>query len=70
MSKKKSTRKDILTPYEKRALEGVGVDGILSLAAIQRLLECSFKKAIEIAVSLSERGLVKSNIKELKIERL
>ena len=65
---KRKPQKEVLTPYMDQAMQAVTAEGVLTLAAIQRHLKCSFHKAIEIALLLSERGLVKSNVKELKIE--
>jgi hypothetical protein len=68
--KGKKQSKGMLTPYMDLALKHVNEEGYLTLATIQRKLKCTFMKSIEIAIALHEKGLVKSNIKLLKIEQL
>jgi len=67
--KQGKAKKTKLTPMMSKALEAVNSEGLLTLSAIQRLLKCSFHKAIEIALLLSDQDLVKTNVQNLKIEK-
>lgn len=60
----------ILTPLQEKALKLVADQEMLTLAEIQRKMQVTFCKAVEIAEVLFDAGLVKSNVRELKIEKL